>query len=965
MKLISSPSIRRRDSRLPLLLSFFIPFFVCVLSFTVVSLIVSRHALYPIGNDMILAHDGWHQYYPFFVDYRNTLLGNGSLQYTWNIGMGTGYASLFAYYLASPLNLLCILVPEAYLPELFSFLTILKISLAGLFFGIYLRIVYRKNDMMIPLFSMAYAFCAWTCGYYWNIMWLEAFALLPLFVAGTVSLLRDGKFRLYIAALALTLWCNYYIAYFCCIFILLCFIGYCIICWNGFGNFLRRFLRIGICTLIAVSLTAILIVPTLQAMQITNSAKMKDVHMLAMNVTKGVYGVTEEGQSLLDLLKTETLPGFLDASGQVLTGLMTEPEITSMEGLPNIFCGFSTFILAIYFFFCKEIKLREKIFNLLLLLFLMTSFILRGLDYAWHGFHFPNMLPYRFSFLFSFVLIGMAYRAYHLIGGFKKWHLFILIPLAALPIVNLIFEKPDGMFRICLNVLVFAGTIGFFLLRMPSKPRRILSSVLLCLTLTCEMLLCLGLGIRKVSFTTRNDYPKKADGVQALLEYADVNTDELFWRTEVSATQTLNDGALNDYYGASIFTSSANVNFNRFTRSLGLSSWTGSNRFSYYEASPFTNTMCGIRYILDRDGKQLDPRFNRTVATSDGVNLIECSGYVGLGFMADANLQQFITAEESYNPFPEQETMFHLATGIDDPLYQTLQHQTLECPEDCSLIATGTSGTQYTYSSKTAAEKSTFSVCYTAVGSGLYCATTKADNCKEVQVYRNDELVCTRNIKARALFSLGEFDAGDTIRLSYSIEADKDGTISADVRLHNDAVYRRGLETLADEPWILTEFSDTHLAGTVETKQDGLFYTSIPYEPGWSAAVDGMPVTLAATFDPSSKAVCLTDAVISFPLSAGTHTIELKYTAPGLGFGALISGIGVLALALLLWLCRGRHVLIPDKAPEEIKSRAEWKALAAEDYAKLSELTMPELKRSKKEKEVSSDESPSPDTEKE
>lgn len=948
MKLVSGPSLRKPNRKLPLLLSFFIPFTICCLAFTVVSLIVSKRGLSPFGGDMILAHDGWHQYYPFFADFREKLLSGGSLQYTWNIGMGTGYTSLFAYYLSSPLNLLCVLVPSAFLPELFAFLTILKISLSGLFFALYLQIVYRKNDMSIPFFALMYAFCSWVCGYYWNTMWLEVFALLPLFVAGTVSLLRDGKFRLYIIALALTLWCNYYIAYFCCIFILLCFIGYCITCWNGFGNFLRRFLRIGICTLIGVGIAAVLLIPTLKAMQTTYSAKAKDVHMLAMNITTGVYGTTQDGQSLLDLLKTETLPGFLDASRQVLTGLMTAPEITSMEGLPNIFCGFSTVILAIFYFFCGKIKIREKIFNLLLLLFLLASFILRGLDYAWHGFHFPNMLPYRFSFLFSFVLIGMAYRAYHLIDSFKKWYLFLLVPIAGLLIYNLFCTENVGTLRLVINAAVLLGMIGFFFLRAPSRTRRILSTLLLCGIVTCEMLICLGLGMKKVGFTSKSDYPKKGLGVQALLDYADTHSDELFWRTEVSSTQTLNDGALNDYHGVSIFTSSANVNFNRFSRSLGLSSWPGSNRFSYYEASPFTNTMCGIRYILDRDGNHLDPRFNSVTATSENVNLLECSSYVGLGFMADKNLAEFVTAEASYNPFPEQETMFYLATGVERPLYNALQHSNLQCSENCTLTASGTSGTQYTYSSKGASERSNFSVCYTADRTGLYCATTKVNDAKEVHVYRNGVLVCSRNIKARALFSIGEFEMGDEIKMTYFMDAGHEGTISVDVRMHNDAVYREGLAALADEPWVLTDFSDTHLEGNITAKQDGLFYTSIPYEPGWTATVDGKPVLLAETYDPSSESVNLTDAVIAFPLSAGTHTIELNYSAPGLGLGALISGVSAAAFALLLWLCRKKHVLIPDRAPEEIESRAEWKALAAEDYQKLSELTMPELKRSKR-----------------
>lgn len=940
MKRKTNP-LRKRNDKLPLLLSFFIPFVICCLAFTIVSRIASNRALPPFGSDMILAHDGWHQYFPFFVDFRDKLLSGGSLQYTWNIGMGTGYASLFAYYLSSPLNLLCILVPHDYQAELFAFLTILKISLAGLFFALYLRIVYRKNDMMIPVFALMYAFCSWVCGYYWNSMWLEAFALLPLFVAGTVSLLRDGKFRLYIASLALTLWCNYYIAYFCCIFILLCFIGYCIVCWNGLKNFLRRFLRIGVCTLIAVGLTAVLILPTLKAMQVTNSAKPHDVHMLGMNISY-TSGVIAEGQSLFDFLKTDTLPHFWEASRQVLSGLMTDPKITSMEGLPNIFCGYCTAILAIYYFFCRKIKLREKIFNLLLLFFLLASFILRGLDYAWHGFHFPNMLPYRFSFLFSFVLIGMAYRAYHLLDGFKKWHLFILVPLAAVLIINLFGMEDIGEVRLGLNIAILVGMIGFFLLRAPDRTRRVLSSVLLSAVVTCEMLLCLGLGISSVSFTSKSDYPKQGPAVEALLEYTNANTDELFWRTEVSSTQTLNDGALNNYHGVSIFTSSANVNFNRFTRSLGLSSWPGSNRFSYYEGSPFTNTMCGIRYILDRDGKQLDPRFNSLIATSANVNLLESNSYISLGFMANKNLDQFITAETSYNPFPEQETMFYLATGIEEPLYQALQPQDLRTSDNCTLVASGTSGTQYTYSSQGAAERSCFSICYTAPETALYYATTKAADTNEVHVYRNGALVCSRNIKARALFSLGEYNAGDEIMLCYFFDPGHDGTISLDVRELNDFNFRRGLATLADEPWVLTEFSDTHLVGTIEAKEDGLFYSSIPYEPGWTATVDGTPVTLAETFDPSIESVKLTDAVISFPLSAGTHTIELNYSTPGLGLGALVSGGSAVILALLLWLCRKSFVLIPDKPYEKKVRRAKRKASGENDLQMLPELNVQE-----------------------
>ena len=107
---MSSPLLKKRGSKLPLLLCFAIPFVVSSVMFIC-------YGLYPFGDGMILAHDGWHQYYPFFEDFHEKLTSGGSLQYTWSVGMGTGYASLFAYYLASPLNLLSVLVPTAWLRE--------------------------------------------------------------------------------------------------------------------------------------------------------------------------------------------------------------------------------------------------------------------------------------------------------------------------------------------------------------------------------------------------------------------------------------------------------------------------------------------------------------------------------------------------------------------------------------------------------------------------------------------------------------------------------------------------------------------------------------------------------------------------------------------------------------------------------------------------------------------------------
>ncbi len=896
--------------RLPLFLCFALPFFIAWVSYAVLG-------LYPFGDKQLLAHDEWHQYYPFFVSFREKLLDGGSLQYSWDMGMGTGYASLFAYYLASPLYLLSVLVPASWLREYFAFLTVLKLSCAGLFFGMFLRTVFRKADFSLPFFALMYAFCAWAGGYAWNIIWLDVFALLPLLVAGMVSLLREGRFRLYVAALALSLWCNYYIAYFCCIFVLLCFIGYCILCWKGFKNFGLRFLRIGLCTLLGVGLAAALLIPTLLAMQTTYSAESKEFNLLAMNtVISGAYGRVGDG-GIKELLKTETLPGLFKGIRIVLMNLLTGTQVNKFDDtFPNLFCSFSAVILALYGLFNKKIRTREKAFNLLLLSFFVLSFIFRCLDYVWHGFHFPNMLYFRFSFLFSFVLIAAAYRSYTQWDHANKWSLFAVVPLAAMLLVNYCFTAEEFSWLVFLaSITVLVGMTALLLLYGKKKLRKQLAAIGLCGLVTCEMVLCWGLAVQKIGSTTRSIYPKEEAYVDVLLEYVEGKETDLFWRTEVTSTQTLNDGPLNDYHGVSIFTSSANVNFNRFSHSLGLSSWPGSNRYSYYEAMPFTNTLCGVKYLVDRDGKHYNTDYNRLVASSGDVKLLENEAYISLGFMAASPLSEFVSTGTTADPISDQNVMFRLSTGIDEPLYTLIEHQETEASEGCSMSASGTS---FSYSTKEASEDGEFRILYTVPADGLYCATSSnATGATEVEVYCNGRLLVTRNIKARSLFSLGNLRGGDELELVYEIDKGKSSSLTLEVAVMDRDVFDAGMETLADEPWVLTEFSDTHIAGTVEVKKDGFFYTSIPYEPGWSAYVDGEKVTLAESYDPKSTDVRITDAVISFPLSAGTHAVELKYEAPGLKLGLIISGACLLIFGLLVLLLRKNPVLLPDKYSRE------------------------------------------------
>ena len=125
----------------------------------------------PFGNASMLYSDMYHQYFPFFKAFRAALRSGDSLLYNWSIGLGIDFLGLYSYYLASPLNLLSVLVPESWLLGYFSLLVPIKLGLASMFFGIFLQKIFQKCDLSIPAFASFYGFCAWALGYQWNVMW--------------------------------------------------------------------------------------------------------------------------------------------------------------------------------------------------------------------------------------------------------------------------------------------------------------------------------------------------------------------------------------------------------------------------------------------------------------------------------------------------------------------------------------------------------------------------------------------------------------------------------------------------------------------------------------------------------------------------------------------------------------------------------------------------------------------------
>ncbi len=848
----------------------------------------------PFGQYSMLYSDMYHQYFPFFAAFRKALLSGQSLLFNWDVGMGMDYLGLISYYLASPLNLLSVLVPEGWVLQFFSFLVPIKLGFAGLFFSLFLKKIFSRNDFSIVFFGAFYALCAWALGFQWNVMWLDTFALLPLVMMGMVSLLKDRKFVLYTVSLFFSILSNYYIGFFTCIFVLLTFICYQICRCKSFSRLITDLFWIGICSLLAIGMTAILELPALTALQTTQSS--------VNSFPKGFR---------LNIADKNTWLGLLDAMRQVASRQNGGLDFNFKEGLPNLYCGVATNILAFLFLFCKQVKTRDKICSVCLLLFFNVSFIIRQLDYIWHGFHFTNMIPYRFSFLYSFVLLCMAYRAYLYRRRFRLWQLLaagilgIGLMLCSNDYTDLLFWAYNGAFFLMYLFLFTYGSLQKKQKENATKKekkaywqsvfrRRQYAAIGLAVTFSLELILNLvNFGVRFPGTYIAN-YPKGTEDAAAVIEYMhNQESDSLFYRAETTHAQTLNDGAINGYYGVSAFTSSANVQVTKFMQALGYGAKNTYNRYCFEESSPVNNLFLNLKYMIERDGNTAKNPYFDVRHSVGNVSLLENNAYLPLGFMVSSQLVN-VNFETAGNRFLFQNSLFTAATGITQDVWEMVQGNCLKIvPFSSSMTLQPQTG--YCAYNEDNSPGGTVSYQYTAQYGGLFCFYLDQSKRNSFTVSKNGVQLYSETYSLPQMLSVCDVKPGDSIEIQLTCKENENGSISIQAAILNEAVFRDGYDILAASTLELTKFSTTSIQGTINCSRSGVLYTSIPQNGNWVAYVDGKP----------GEMVTIGGAMVGLLLSEGYHEITFQYENPAFSLGWKISlACAVLFLSLYLYCYR-------------------------------------------------------------
>ena len=875
----------------------------------------------------ILNSDAYYQYYPFLLDFRRNILSGEGLLYTWNIGMGLDYIGLYAYYLGSPLNWLTLLMPESWVLDYYTFMVPVRMGFAGLFFSIFLKKTFHRNDLSIALFGSFYGTCAWALGYMWNVMWLDTFALLPLVVLGTIRLLKERKFILYTVSLFFSVIINYYIGFFTCIFTLLVFICYEICRWKGFKKFFADLGLMALFTIIAIGMTAVITLPTYAALQTTNSSVNEWPSKVEMHIAE-----------------EQTFKGFWQAFVKTATNTFAAVKANNKAaankgGMPNLYCGVFAAALAFLFITCKEVKWRDRICALLMLLFLNCSFIFKQLDYIWHGFHFTNEIPNRFSFIYSFVLLYMAYRAWMLRKKMKPWQILaamvftvtciFLSPgytiyqetledlrpaLSSGGIVHAIKSMTFPILFPFINVLFVLLYLGSFLLAIRIKPtpkskwkakriwyrnlrmRRNLSALIFAAALVIELIINSVTFGNYVAITNLYGYPRGGEDAEKIIQYMkDQENENSFYRAEAAQHQTYNDGALNNYNGISLFSSSANVNVTNYLRAWGLSGYKTYNRFAYEESPPLLHMFTNLKYVLERQNYVEPNPYLTDIQSSGKVHLLENNYYLPVGFVTDPALAELSFADQN-GTFSFQNDFLSAALGREVTPWKELYQDQVSITSNEQVTLSNITGSSCNYNPSSSSGRIYYN--YTIENEGLFCIRYYMPGKNKFTVFHkpageSDFTMLHKDSHNGLAYisSICQVSPGDEIRVTV-----ESGTSSNKLRLNgailDQSVMDEAYAQLSQSQLNVTKFENTRIDGTIDCKQPGLMYTSIPQSnDNWHIFVDGeeAPITLIG------------DTMIGVMLTEGQHQISIRYENRALRNGAIISGVCAVSFLVIIW----------------------------------------------------------------
>ncbi len=837
----------------------FITFF---LSLFAVGIIYKLQSVAPFGRNSLLTIDFFHQYGPMLAELYDRIKSGESLIYSFNLGLGIPFFRNFFNYLSSPLNIIMFFFKRENLIMSYSIIIAIRCALTGTTMSYFLKKKLNfKNNYIIGL-SLLYSFSSYFAAYYWNIMWLDGMMMLPLIVLGIENIVNKDNGVLYTISLIIMLYSNYFISYMICIFSVIYFIGYLIIKTKKF-NFKKVFkkcLKFGLCSLLSGMVMMWALVPMFEALKTTNAT------IGSTMPTSQYYSFT-----------------FLEFFKNHLTGIIPTVLASGISNAPNVSTGILTIGLLILFYLNKKISFKRKFVYTTMLLILIASFYIAPLDYIWHAFHVPNDLPYRYSFIYSFIFIIMSAYSLKYIKEHKYRTVLITYILCMLFITYVYLSKYDNILTSMIYVNYALITIYFIIYTLNHffKKFRKVSIYLFMLTIVAECIISINNNWDILQYIDEfyEDYNK----INNSIKYISTKDKDLFYRTEKNFILTYNDGAWYDYYGLTTFSSMAYNSLSELSNNLGMPG-NYINSYYYKQNTPIYDLMFNIKYII---GNNKDYKHYTKFYNSNGTITYKYNYNIGLMYGVNSEIKNW---NNNYiTPFDYQNDFMYKTTNIEDILYRLdlITKDIIYQNEDKTIV-------KFTY------KKNIDDIVYFYLNNNLvdyFIINNTAyyknnERIEDIAIENNIDInnyisyeepyIITENI------SNNEFD----IYVSYNTYLNEECNVYT---INNDK-FEEAYNILKNNKLNITSFKEDTILAESNLNKDMSIYTSIPYDEGWNVYVDNKKIN---TYK-------INESLLGFDLNRGMHNIKLKYRPKNIYLYTLISILTLISSIIYLFIKKKR-----------------------------------------------------------
>lgn len=848
-----------------------------------ISVIYILYSAFPFGDYTVMRMDLYHQYGPLFAELYDRVVNHQSFFYSWNSGGGSSFLGNYFNYLSSPLSALIFLFDKKDIANAITFLVSVKCILSSASFTFYLSRSQKKHNYLTAALGVFYAFSAYMLAYYWNVMWLDAMILLPLIALGIENIINGKSIGLYCASLVLLFFSSYYMGFMCCIFAVIYFIFYYAISsklsekinpqltftkknryslkaiYNN--KLVNNGVRFAFGSILAACVCAVTLIPVF-------------IILRSSSATSDTFPTNFEAYfDIFDFLTSH------------LAGLETTIRSSGEDVLPNIYSGILAVILLPLFVINKRINLKEKAAYILVLLLLLFSFNNNCMNFIWHAFHFPNDLPFRFSYMYSFLILTAGCKCLSKLDGINTkdicyvgilW-LFFIILVQKSPTT-----KIDAL-SIYSSIAFVILWCGFLYVLRQKKVKKLISCVMCLLLVFAEVVIC---DTRSFHISYENeDYSSSYDSTVSALEKLK-EYDDGFYREELCYLETRMDPCYYGYKGMSVFSSMAYEDYSQLQYSLGMFG-NRINSYTYNTQTPIYNLMFGIKYLLysGTGSKPDETLYGYCLSSDDGdTDVYENNYFLPIAYAVNSSIDDWNTEEG--NPFEVQGDFFRLATGYSG-IFNEINYISTEFDGLTGDTVTE-NGTYWVEDEQTADDYGYVYITVSPKTDGnLYLYVTSPD-IKSIDVENTLRTPVNQSIEEPYILDLGYYSASEEAVITIDCSTLETDSAYFDIFAYslNQETLDLGYQKLNNNSLEITKSSDTAFEGTITVDEDSYLYSSIPYDKGWKIEIDGT----------ESETFTIGGSMLGTVIKAGEHTVKYSYSPRGFIYGAIISGASILGI---------------------------------------------------------------------